>query len=122
MAVNYGQAFSNGIEMAGDAAGVIAEGASDLYQGAIKYGTDAFDWIEKNPETAQIIAGVVGGAGQYFAAKEAQKANERFQMSVMDRRRDERQIKPGEIENYGSHVGVAKKGLLTNGMIAGGDY
>jgi hypothetical protein len=104
MAVNYGQM------------------ASDLWQGTKDFGTDAFDWIEKYPETSQIIAGVVGGAGQYLANKELQKADQRFQTNVMDRRRDERQVKPGEIENYGSHVGVAKKGLLTNGMIAGGDY
>ena len=120
MAIDYGKAFSNGVEMVGDAGNAIME--SDLWQGAKDFGTDAFTWIEDNPETSQIIAGVVGGAGQYFAAKEAQKANERFQMSVMDRRRDERQVKPGEIKNYGSHVGVAKKGLLTNGMIAGGGY
>jgi len=120
MAISLDQALNSTAQVLDYGGEAIAD--KSLYQSAIKWGTDAFEWIEKNPETAQIIAGVVGGAGQYFANKELQESNERFQMDVMDRRRDERQIKPGEIENYGSHVGVAKKGLLTNGMIAGGDY
>ena len=120
MAISLDQALNSTTQILDYGGEAIAD--EGMWQSAIEWGTEAFTWIEENPETSQILAGVVGGAGQYFAAKEAQKANERFQMSVMDRRRDERQIKPGEIENYGSHVGVAKKGLLTNGMIAGGDY
>jgi len=108
-------------EVADSTAEAVSDGASALYQGVKDYGTKAFQWIEDNPETSQIIAGVVGGAGQYLAAKEQQKSAERFEMDMMERRRKERQIKPGEIENYGTHIGEVKKGLLTNGMIAGGN-
>lgn len=106
-------------EMASNAADMVDDSVTALYEGIKDFGTDAFKWIEDNPETSQIIAGVVGGAGQYLAAKEQNKADRRFQMSVMDRRREERRIKPGEIKGYGSHIGTVRKGLLTNGMIAG---
>jgi len=85
----------------------------------IKYATDAFGWMEDNPTTTNLLAGVVGGVGQYLMSKEQLAQQERFAREQWERERAARRIKPGSMDGYGSHVATAKGGLLTNGLIIG---
>lgn len=89
------------------------------WETGISYATDAFGWMEDNPEVTNVLAGVVAGAGQYYMAKEQQDNQQRFERDMMARKKEDRRIQPGAIKGYGSHVATAKSGLLTNGMIIG---
>lgn len=96
---------------------------SNLWSGVSDFATNAFDWIGNNPEAANIIGGVAMGAAQgYMQQRQAKEQRvfdrEMYERSVRDRRKD-REITPGEINNYGSHLNTMTQGLLSHGMIAG---
>jgi len=102
---------------ASDAATATADAAGGLFDTLGDYTTTAFDWINDNPEAANVIGGVMSGIGSYYAQKDQQAWKEK----MYRRQRADQMANPGTIENYGSYVGTAKKGLLTNGQIAGGE-
>lgn len=93
--------------------------SSNWWDTGIEYATKAFDWMEANPTTTNLLAGVAGGVGQYLMSKEQLAQQERFAREQWERERAARRIKPGSMEGYGSHVATAKGGLLTNGLIIG---
>lgn len=104
----------------GDMASSAGEAASGLFDSAADYAVDAFQWMDNNPAATNILAGLAVGAANYYAAQDAQSARFDFERELYDRRRRDEMINPGTIEGYGSHIGTAKKGLLTNGTVAGG--
>ncbi|WP_043530481.1 hypothetical protein [Litchfieldella xinjiangensis] len=83
------------------------------------FATDAFNWIGENPEAANMLGGIAVGAGQAYLQNEQAKGDRAFQREMYDRQRRDRQVKPGEISNYGSHNATMTKGLLSHGMITG---
>lgn len=93
--------------------------SSNWWDTGIEYATKAFNWMEENPTTTNLLAGVAGGVGQYMMGKEQLAQQERFARDQWERERAARRIKPGSMEGYGSHVASAKGGLLTNGLIVG---
>jgi hypothetical protein len=96
-----------------------AASSDSWWDTGIKYATSAFDWMEENPTTTNLLAGVAGGVGQYMMGKEQLEQEQRFSREQWERDRAARRIKPGSTEGYGSHVATAKGGLLTNGLIIG---
>lgn len=114
--------FLSNIDLSATADGVAnAASSGNWWDTGIEYATNAFDWMEKYPAATNVLAGVVGGVGQYYMGQQQLKEQQRFEREMMDRRREERQVKPAGIPGYGSHVATAKGGLLTNGMIIGED-
>lgn len=105
---------SNAVDAAVDAGTSSATGG--LWDTVGDYATTAFDWLNDNPEAASVLGGVATGVGSYYAQQDEQDWSEK----MYRRKREDRMINPGTIDNYGSYVGDGKKGLLTNGMIAGG--
>ena len=101
----------------GNIGSAVSDAASGLFDSAAEYATDAFDWLSGNPEAANILGGVATGVAGYYAQKDEQDWKEK----LYRQQRQDQMINPGTIEGYGSHVGKAKTGLLTNGMIAGGE-
>lgn len=99
--------------------------ASTAWDTASKFATDAFDWMEKNPEATNALGGVASGLGSAYMAnkeieaqKEEARKNRAFEREMYDKRKEDRQVKPGSIQGYGSHVNNISKGLITNGMIS----
>lgn len=88
---------------------------------ALDYSSDAFSWLDKNPEAANIMGGVFAGVGGAYLQNQKAEDDRAFAERMYERRRRDQMINPGEIENYGTHIGTAKKGLLTNGAVAGGE-
>ncbi|WP_277810695.1 hypothetical protein [Chromohalobacter canadensis] len=105
----------------GNAVDSAAEATSGLFDSVATYTTNAFDWLDNNPTAANVIGGLASGAASYYADQQAQEARFDFERDMYERQREDQMVNPGTIEGYGSHVGQAKKGLLTNGMIAGGE-
>lgn len=123
-----------GVDAVSDSAGSISEFASaatdaasdpNFWDTGVEFGTKAFDWlddtsgwIEDNANTAKLLAGVIGGAGSYFNAKEQRD----FEEKMFEREQQARQIVPGR---NGASLGVTpnsiSKGLITNGLIANRD-
>ena len=118
--MDWGGAISNtAIDAANSVAGAATSAASsDWWSGVSDYATDAFNWIGENPEAANMIGGVVMGGAQAYLAGEQAKDQRAFQREMYDRKQEDRYAKPGEINGYDSHT--LTKGLLSNGMIAGG--
>ncbi|MCG7598412.1 hypothetical protein MHM84_01270 [Halomonas sp. McH1-25] len=104
----------------GTAVDAASESAGSLFESAASYATDAFGWLNDNPAAANVLGGLATGAASYFAQQDALDQRFKFERDLYREKRDDAMINPGTIENYGTHVGTAKKGLLSNGMIAGG--
>ncbi|MFC0268583.1 hypothetical protein [Kushneria aurantia] len=100
----------------GAAASSAADAAGSLFNNLGDYSVKAFDWLESNPQAANVLGGVMAGVGNYYAQKDQQNYERRL---YREKRRDQ-MINPGAIEGYGSHIGEQKKGLLSNGIISGG--
>lgn len=101
---------------------------SQGWQTASKYATSAFDWMGDNPEAANLLGGIAGGIGQAYmgskqleAQKQEARQNRAFEREMYDKRKRDRQVAPGEVNDYGSHRETMTKGLISNGMIAGGE-
>lgn len=107
---------------------------SDVFKKAGSYATSAFDWIESNPETADMIAGIVEGAATAYVTVTEGEANRKFaedeaekdrqhQEAMLDKQNqnqlDAQKITPVTAEDYGSHGGQITDGLITSGMVAG---
>lgn len=89
-----------------------------FWDGVLDFGTTAFNWLGENPEAANLIGGVAMGMGQAYMQGRQAKGQRAFEREMHERRRQDRQVKPGEIGHYGSHrSAIAGKGLLTSGMI-----
>lgn len=100
--------------------GSIASAAGNIWDGVSDFATDAFTWIGDNPEAANLIGGVALGAAQGYMADRQARDQRAFEREMYDRRREDRMVKPGEVNNYGSHLNtIAGKGLLSSGMITG---
>ncbi|MHB0775432.1 hypothetical protein [Halomonas sp. WWR20] len=108
------------IDSIGTAMDAASESAGGLFESAASYATDAFDWLNENPAAANVIGGLATGVASYYATQNEQNSRFDFERDLYEQKRRDQMINPGTIENYGTHVGTAKKGLLSNGMIAGG--
>ncbi|WP_163650698.1 hypothetical protein [Modicisalibacter sp. 'Wilcox'] len=95
--------------------------SSHWYSPAVNFSTSAFNWINDNPEAANILGGVAAGVGAAYFQNQQAADDRAFKERMYERRRRDQMVNPGTIENYGSHIGIVKKGLLTNGQIAGGN-
>ncbi|TDX29094.1 hypothetical protein DFO67_108138 [Modicisalibacter xianhensis] len=84
------------------------------------YATEAFNWIGDNPEAANLIGGIAAGVGQAYLQNEQAKDERAFKREMYERGVRDRQVNPGEIGDYGSYRNTLTKGLISNGMIAGG--
>ena len=84
------------------------------------YATDAFNWIGENPEAANMIGGIAAGVGQAYLQNEQARDQRAFEREMYDRRRADRMARPGEVNNYESYKNSLTKGLLTNGIVSGG--
>lgn len=86
---------------------------------ALDWGTSAFQWMDDNPTAANVLGGVVGGAGQYLAQRDLAKREAELLRKQWERERQAQMISPGKVNNYGSHTNQFAGGLLTGGPIAG---
>lgn len=110
--------FSSGTDWFG--AGAQASSSSGLWNGVTNFATEAFDWIGKNPEASNIIGGVALGAAQGYMQAGQAKDQRAFEREMYDRQREDRMAKPGEVQNYDSHLNnISGRGLLTSGTITG---
>lgn len=118
--MSWMNSVANGAQGFMDSIDTTASSTGGLFETAAKYATDAFDWLNDNPAAANVLGGLATGAASYYAAEQAQESRFDFERDLYREKRRDQMINPGTIDNYGSHVGSAKKGLLSNGMIAGG--
>lgn len=106
----------------GTATSAAAESSSGWFDSIGNFATDAFGWIQDNPEAAKMIGGVAMGVGQgYMQMKQAEDQRE-FEMDMYKRQREDSFAKPGEIsaEDYNNYGANISSGLISNGMITGG--
>ena len=93
---------------------------SSIWNGVSNFATNAFSWIGDNPEAANLIGGVALGAAQGYMADKTARDERVFKEKQWDKEREARYAKPGEIQDYDSHVNqIADGGLIANGMISG---
>lgn len=122
-AANAGEAMAQSqLGGGGGALGV----AGDLFSGAASFAGNAFDWMGKYPEAANLLGGVAMGVGQYYSAEQDREQRARdnrldreLQRELADERIAAQQIVPGEFgSGYGSYRGSVTQGLISNGMLA----
>lgn len=97
----------------------IGSAVSSGWDTAAKYATNAFSWLGENPEAANMLGGIAAGVGSAYLQNEQAKEQRVFEREMYDRRKRDRQVRPGEINDYGSHGATMTKGLLSHGMITG---
>ncbi|GAA0586764.1 hypothetical protein ACFQH5_20185 [Halomonas salifodinae] len=102
------------------AANSVASGSGGgWFQDIGKYATKAFDWLEQNPNTANVLGGVAAGIGTAYLQSKAREDEQDFEREMYGRRRRDEMINPGEIDSYGTHINSLSRGLLSHGMITG---
>lgn len=95
--------------------------ALDTGWGAVSgFATDAFNWIGDHPEAANLLGGIAAGVGSAYLQSEQAEDQRVFEREMYERRRQDRFAKPGEIGDYGSYRNTITRGLLSDGMITGG--
>lgn len=115
-----GSALSSGAVDAANSVGN-SSGGGGWWNGVTDFATDAFNWIGDNPEAANMIGGVAAGAATGYMQNQQAKEQRVFEEEMYDRRRRDRQIEPGDINNYGTHRNaIAGNGAMTAGDITGG--
>ncbi|MFP4138779.1 MAG: hypothetical protein ACLFSR_10485 [Halomonas sp.] len=114
--------WTSAVDALGSTASSIGKAASSggIWDGVSNFATNAFNWIGDNPEAANMIGGVALGAAQGYMQDKQNKDQRAFERDMYERQREDRMAKPGEVNNYGSHLdSIAGKGLLSGGMITG---
>ena len=82
---------------------------------ASKYAGNAFDWMEKYPESANVIGGVAMGVGQAYTASKQREAEREMQRERLEAQK----IAPsGASGGYGGYRDSISDGLISNGLIA----
>lgn len=126
------QAGVDAVSNAGTDFSQFASSSGNFWDTGIEFSTNAFDWLngddgpvqwmQDNPETTKLLAGVAGGVGSYFNAKEQREHEERLMDKKFSLQQEASRITPGK---GGNSVGVdgrsITRGLLTHGLIANRD-
>ena len=99
--------------------GSSAASSGGWWESTLDFGTRAFEWMEKYPETANVLGGVAVGAGTYLGDRALQDKKEEIDRKQWERERAAKMISPGKVNNYGSYGGQYSGGLITGGQIAG---
>jgi len=90
-------------------------GGGDLFSSAANFAGDAFGWINKNPESANLLGGVAMGIGQAYSASKDRE----MQRDLQRERLEAQQIAPGDMPaGYGGYRDKISEGLISNGLIA----
>ena len=102
-----------GASGAASAAGSAASGGLLSSLGSSASG--AFSWLNNNPAAANLLGGTIQGLGSSMAERRNMSKMREHERDMLDRRREPR-TEIGSIGNYGSHVGIARRGLLGRNM------
>ncbi|MFG6159620.1 hypothetical protein ACGTNG_12510 [Halomonas sp. 1390] len=90
-----------------------------FFDNVADYATDAFGWLNDNPEAANLIGGVAAGVGQAYLQGQQAEDQRAFEMKMYKRRREDAYAKPGQVSGYGSHRQAITRGAITDGDITG---